>query len=201
MTTMSADYAMSGGGYPASIDVDGPQPQNRLSVLLRIFYVIPHALVLAILGYAIGVTAFIAWLVIVITGKCPAGLAKFHAGYLRWNTRAGGYVFLLTDKYPAFSMDADNAYPIRVSIQDQLENRNRLTVLLRLIMVIPHVIALGVIGIVAEVLLFVAWLVALFTGSVPEGIHTFLAGFLRWSVRVNAYALMLTDEYPPFSMS
>ncbi|MCC7363273.1 MAG: DUF4389 domain-containing protein [Dehalococcoidia bacterium] len=198
---MSADYTMSGGGYPVGIEIDGPQPQNRLSVLLRFLYVIPHALVLAILAYAIGVTTFIAWLIIVVTGKCPAGLAKFHAGYLRWSTRMGGYMFLLTDKYPAFSMDADNAYPIRVSIQDQLENRNRLTVLLRLIMVIPHVIALSVVGIVAEVLLFVAWLVALFTGSVPEGIHTFLAGFMRWYNRVGAYAILLTDEYPPFSMS
>jgi hypothetical protein len=49
------------------------------------------------------------------------------------------------------------------------------------------------------VVLFIAW-IALF-GSVPEGLHGFLAGYARWSARVNGYMLLLCDEYPPFSLS
>lgn len=42
---------------------------------------------------------------------------------------------------------------------------------------------------------------ALFTGSVPEGLHNFLASFLRYSTRVNAYLLLLANPWPPFSNS
>lgn len=201
MTAMPADYAMSGGGYPVELQVAGPEPQSRLSVLLRIFLAIPHLIIVAALGYAVAVTVFIAWLAILITGKCPEGLAKFHAGYLRWNTRTTGYLYLLTGRYPAFSLEDDGSYPVRALVTPQVENRNRLTVLIRILMVIPHVIVLYILGIVASVLLLVAWVVGVFTGSVPAGIHTFLAGTLRWATRVMAYLLLLTDEYPPFSMS
>jgi hypothetical protein len=33
---------------------------------------------------------------------------------------------------------------------------------------------------------------------VPDGLHSFVAGFLRCSVRVTAYASILTDAFPPF---
>ena len=46
----------------------------------------------------------------------------------------------------------------------------------------------------------IAFLAFVFTGRWPEGLWTFVLGFLRWVTRVNAYAFLLTDEYPPFSM-
>ena len=68
-------------------------------------------------------------------------------------------------------------------------------------MVIPHIIVLAVLAIVLYVVYFLSWIIALITGSVPAGMHNFLAGFLRWSSRVNAYYYLLTDQYPPFSLS
>ena len=46
---------------------------------------------------------------------------------------------------------------------------------------------------------FVAWLAILFTGHYPEGLYQFGVGVLRWFIRVEAYLLLLVDEYPPFS--
>jgi len=187
--------------YPVTVDIAPPAPQSRLTVLFRIVMVIPHQIVLNFLQIAGEVITLIAWFAILFTGKYPAGMFGFVVGYLRWSTRVGAYSALLTGVYPPFALDEAAAYPIRISVQPQLEGRNRLTVFFRLLMVIPHVIVLALVSIVAALALIAGWFVALFTGIVPEGIHNFVAGVSRWSVRVNAYALLLTDEYPPFSMS
>lgn len=200
MAAVSASAGMS-GAFPFGLEVDGPQPQNRLSVLLRIIFAIPQLIVLYFLGAIAGIVAFIAWLVILITGKYPGGMINFATGVLRWGIRVGGYMALLTDKYPPFSLEDDANYPIRFSGTGQVDGRNRLTCFFRVLMIIPHIIVLYVLGIIAEIAIFIGWIAALITGSVPGGIHNFVAGVLRWAARVEAYYYLLTDEYPPFSMS
>jgi hypothetical protein len=90
------------------------------------------------------------------------------------------------------------AHPVSLVVTDDLK-RSRLTVFFRLLLVIPHLIWVGLWGILAEILLVVAWLVALVTGRVPGGLHDFLASYVRYSTRVNAYILLLANPYPPFS--
>jgi hypothetical protein len=187
--------------FPFALDVDGPAPQGRLSVFLRYIFAIPQLIAVYLIGIGAQIVTLIAWFVIIFTGKYPAGMMTFATGYLRWSARAMGYIYLLTDKYPPFSLDADDAYPIRFSGEGQVDGRNRLTVFFRILMLIPHIIVLYILGAVASVVLVISWLAALFTGSVPAGMHTFLAGVLRWVVRIQAYALLLTDEYPPFALN
>lgn len=68
-------------------------------------------------------------------------------------------------------------------------------------MVIPSAIVLYILLLIASILIFFGWLGALITGSVPGGIHNFVAGVFRWWVRLTGYMYLLTDQYPPFSMS
>jgi hypothetical protein len=82
----------------------------------------------------------------------------------------------------------------------QPEERDRLTVGLRLIWCIPQAIALVFVGIAAFVVAFIGWFGALFTGRLPEFAEEFLTGFIRWDARVRAYFYLVTDEYPPSSM-
>ena len=203
MTTATAtpNAAMAPPHYPITFDVGPASPQSRLTVLLRYFMAIPHLIILYALNIASQVVALIAWFAILFTGKYPAGLFGFSAGMLRWSTRVNAYMLLLTGQYPPFSLDDVPGYPVRLSIDANLENRNRLTTFFRIIMVIPHFIALAILAIPVSVVLMISWLVALFTGRVPDGLHNFIAGFARWSTRANAYMLLLTDEYPPFSLS
>jgi hypothetical protein len=47
---------------------------------------------------------------------------------------------------------------------------------------------------------FVAWLSLLFTGSYPAVLHPFSVGVMCWLIRVEAYGLLLVEEYPPFAL-
>jgi hypothetical protein len=93
---------------------------------------------------------------------------------------------------------AADRHPIGLIVTDDLQ-RNRLTVFFRLLLAIPHFIWVLLWGIVAEVAVLVAWFAALFTGRVPEGVHNFIAAWLRYSTRVTAYVFLLADPFPPFS--
>ena len=46
-----------------------------------------------------------------------------------------------------------------------------------------------------------AWFIILFTGAYPQGLYEFGVGVFRWQLRVEAYMLLLVDEYPPFSLA
>ena len=89
-------------------------------------------------------------------------------------------------------------HPIRLVVTDDLR-RNRLTVFFRLLLAIPLFVWLALWGIVAAVVVLVAWFAALFTGRVPQGLHGFLANFLRYQVHVFAYATLAADPFPGFS--
>jgi hypothetical protein len=82
---------------------------------------------------------------------------------------------------------------------EYVEKRSRLTTFFRLLLVIPHAIAVFFYVLAAEVVVIIAWFALLFTGRYPQGMYDFVAGALRYATRVSGYALLLHDEYPPFS--
>ena len=105
---------------------------------------------------------------------------------------------------------ASPSYPVAYDVEPQLTGRNRLTVAFRAILAIPHAIIVGtpgignrsqgLLGAVALFLAIVAWFAILFTGKYPEGMYRFAVGVMRWHVRVEAYVLLMRDEYPPFTL-
>jgi len=193
-----ATAAMS---YPVSYEVT-PQlsDRNRITALFRIVLAIPHLIIVSAFSYVVQAIAIISWLAIVITGNMPRGLWNFTVGYMRWRTRANAYILLHRDEYPPFSMDED-PYPAAFVSGEYPASRNRLTVLLRLIWMIPIAIYAMIIGIIAAILYLIMWLLIIVTGSAPEGLYNFTVGSLRIGARLEAYMLLVTDEYPPFSMT
>ena len=111
----------------------------------------------------------------------------------------------MREEYPAFSFTSSAGDPgddprVRVDVQPQLTGRNRVTVFFRFLLAIPHFLVLGLLAIGAYIAGIVAFFTVLFTGRWPEGMMKFVLGVARWGVRAQAYYLMLTDEYPPFSL-
>jgi hypothetical protein len=84
---------------------------------------------------------------------------------------------------------------------DYVERRNRLTTFFRLLLVIPVAIVLYVFAIVASIAIVIAWFAIVITGRYPKGLYDFVADYNRFLARVTAYAVLLTDPYPPFSGS
>lgn len=194
------------GGYPATLTFDPPANIARWRVIGNIILAIPQFVVLYALGIVAEVLALVAWIVGLFTGKVPEGLLGPIAMYIRYSTRVGIYAGFLTEDYPPFTFSTSFADPgdyahVRVDFTPQLEGRNRLTIFFRLLMVIPHFVVIAILGIGVVLAYIAAWFAVLFTGKWPAGLRDFIIGVQRWSVRLNAYTYLLTDEYPPFSMS
>ena len=94
--------------------------------------------------------------------------------------------------------EAVSPHPIRLVVNDDLQ-RTRLTVFFRLILAIP-LLLWAVLWAVIAVLAYIAnWFATLVKGQSPEGLHNFLATFLRYTTHVRAYTLLVADPYPPFT--
>ena len=83
---------------------------------------------------------------------------------------------------------------------DRQEEYSRWLPLVKWLLLIPHWIALMFIGIAAFFAIVVSWFAVLITGKYPQGIHRFVTGTYRWGTRASAYAILMTDAYPPFSL-
>jgi hypothetical protein len=198
--------------YPVSFAVD-PQlsGRNRLTTGFRIILAIPHVILAGgtgigfgwswsagVLGTAAAVMAVIAWFALVFAATHPRGLWDFAAFYLRWRARSVPYLMLLRDEYPPFG---EETYPTTFAVEWPTGPRNRLSIGLRIFYVIPHVIVLVFLNIAWILTSIVAWFAILFTGRYPGGLYGFAVGVLRWDLRVEAYLLLMRDEYPPFTLS
>ena len=90
-------------------------------------------------------------------------------------------------------------YPVTVDINYQYK-LSRLTTFFRIILVIPQLIALYFIGIIADIIIIIAWLAILVIGRYPRWAFNFISGYVRWYTRVSGYYCLLTDKYPPFRL-
>lgn len=187
---------LAGGPLPAQVAVAEASAQERVTVFFRLLLVIPHYLVLYFLGIAAGVVVFIGWWAALFTGWLPDFAASYMTGYIRWSARVNAYVMLLTDVYPPFSLDEEPAYPVRIAIPPR-QHLNPLAVLFRIILAIPAfllttLVTYGGVTVVA----FIAWLITLITGRLPNSLHAAYTAIFRYTTRVNCYVYMLTPAYP-----
>jgi hypothetical protein len=205
--------------YPAQFDVDYPdRPLNRLTTALRIFTIIPIAIVLASVSgetwswYGGGGTTrtvvvgaggalFLGpLLMILFRQKYPRWWFDWNLELTRFSSRVGLYGALLDDRYP--STDEQQSLRLDIAYPDARQDLNRFLPLVKWFLAIPHYIVLFFLGIAAFVCVVIAWFAILFTGRYPRSLFDFVVGVGRWGVRVSAYAfLLVTDRYPPFSLN
>jgi hypothetical protein len=91
-----------------------------------------------------------------------------------------------------------STHPIRLVVNDDLQ-RTRLTVFFRLILAIPLFLWAVLWAVIAVLAYIVNWFATLFMGRSPDGLHDFLATFLRYTTHVRAYTLLVADPYPQFT--
>ncbi len=205
--------------YPVRLSIDYPdRALNRLSSALRIFTVIPIAIVLGSIGgysaqwgssgggrastIAVGGTGLLflpPLLMLVFRQKYPRWWFDWNLQLLRFVNRVGVYFALMDDRYP--STEDEQAVHLDFAYPDARVELNRWLPLVKWFLAIPHYVALIFLYLGAIAVVIVAWFAILFTGRYPRGMFDYLEGVIRWHNRVVAYAFTLvTDRYPPFRL-
>jgi hypothetical protein len=76
-----------------------------------------------------------------------------------------------------------------------------LGLVIKTIMLIPHLVILAILQMVVGLLQYVLWIPVLFTGRYPDFGHLVVGGTLSWHNRVVAYYFGLVETYPAFSLA
>ena len=191
--------------YPASIEVQTPEKIANWRALVQWILAIPHLIIAYALSNVAWAVAVVTWFVVLFTGRLPEGLANFQVMTMRYTARTNIYAGFLHEKYPPFEFPTDSrdpgTTPVTLDIIPALEGRNRLTVGLRFIWVIPAMIWVMIVWIAVSVVYFVAWFAVIILGRWPQGMRDFVVKGIRLAIQVNVYASLLTDQYPPFSLT
>lgn len=105
-------------GYPAfgfdqedeyvKLEIEYPEYSDRGLVLLRalfggLYVILPHYFILMFRYIVTNIFIFIAWWVVLFTGRYPDSMFEFNVGTLRWELRVQLYMMYLNDNYPPFS--------------------------------------------------------------------------------------------------
>jgi Domain of unknown function (DUF4389) len=202
--------------YPVQFDVEFPsRPLGRVTTAFRLILALPIVVLFTMLSgetfrdgnhtteneLVIGGAAVFVPLVLMLVfrRKYPRWWFDWNLNLLRFSNRVTAYLALLDDRYPSTdeeqSVHLDFAYP-------DARQMNRWLPLVKWLLAIPHYVVLLFLGLGALVAVVMAWFAILFTGTYPRPLFDYVVGVLRWTNRVNGYAFSLvTDQYPPFSLS
>lgn len=201
--------------YPVKLNIDYSDRSDRVSVLLRIFLIIPILFIIIFIAgignsntdnvqndywaYGGGFIFLPTLLMILFRQKYPQWWFDWNLNLLKFVLRFGSYALLLTDKYP--STDEDQGVHLEIAYPDVKKDLNPYLVLIKWFLAIPHFLIIFVLLSIVIVMTLVVWLLILFTGQYPKQLFDFVVGVLRWDVRAFCYAILLTtDEYPPFTL-
>jgi hypothetical protein len=215
--TTSAPFA-----YPLQVEGELDGHLSRWKWLVKWILAIPHFVALAFLWIAFVVLTGVAFFAILFTGRYPRAIFNFNSGVLRWSWRVGFYSHsaLGTDRYPPFTLADVPDYPARLNVEYPRELSRGLLLVKWWLLALPHYLIVAVFaggawagfnaanddsawtsgGGLIGLLVVIAGVVLLFTGRYPKPIFDFVMGMNRWVFRVIAYATLMTDKYPPFSL-
>ena len=195
------------GSYPVSLMGELDPNLSRGLWLVKWLLAIPHFVILFFPWIAFLFSTIFAFFSILFTGKYPQGLFNFNVGVLRWHWRVAFYCLsvLGTDRYPPFSLNPAD-YPATLEIEYPERLSRGLVLVKWWLLAIPHYLILGLLqggsgprfGGLNAVLVVIAVIVLLFTGRYHQDIYRLVLGINQWSMRVVAYASLMTDRYPPF---
>ena len=199
--------ADAGQPYAARLTIDYPERLNRLTTLLRLFWIIPIAVIIGLIsggdgartgGSILGGLAVATALMLVVRVVYPRWWFDFARELTRFSGRIGAYSALLTDTFPS-TVDEQSVH-LEIDYPD-VRDLNRWLPLVKWLLAIPHYVVLVFLWIGAGLAVVVAWFAILITGRYPRPLFDYVVGVARWTLRVNAYAwLLVTDRYPPFSL-
>ena len=206
----------SNNNYPVTLSIDYPDKLDRFSSFFRLIFIIPILIILGLVSgpdksrelnenvryvYNAGGILFLATvLMILFRQKYPKWWYDWNIALTKFSVRVFAYLLLLRSDYP--STDEDQAVHIEIPYPDVHKDLNRFLPLVKWFLAIPHYVVLAFLYVGVVFVVIIAWFAIVFTAKYPAGLFNFVVGVIRWSIRVDAYAFLLTtDKYPAFSLS
>lgn len=209
--TAAGMAAGSGGDYPVQVTFDPNTSINRLwgipivGWLVRWVALIPHAIVLWLMGILVGLSVLVSWIPVLLLGRQAQMLVGLYATYMRYWIRVAAWGLFLSGPYPPI-IPGDSDYPVNVTV-DGSGSINRLWgipffgIWVRSILIIPHYILLFILYFPVAFFALLSFAFVLFTGRMPMIAYAVIGGFLRISARSSAYILLVPVRYPPISLT
>jgi hypothetical protein len=191
--------------YPAQLEFDADHRITRWHPLVQWFLAIPHLVVAEVLSAVRNVLTLISLFTVLFTKQIPRSLFDMIVMTYRYEWRAVSYAMFLHEDYPPFDFkpaaDDDGAEPHTTLSLVYPEQLDRWKPLYKWLLAIPHYAVVIVLMIGSLFALIGAFFAVIFTGQYPQGLRDFLVGSYRYSLRVQAYVGLLTDQYPPFRLA
>ena len=190
--------------YPTQLDFRGKLQIARWRPLVQWLLAIPQLLIAYTLSVVRGVLTLIAFFTVLFTRQIPRPIFDAIAMTFRYEWRAASYALFLHQDYPPFDFepnaDDDGLDPHTLVTFTYPEQMSRWQPLVKWLLAVPHYLVLAALSIAAVAVVLVGFFAVLITGGYPQGLRDFLVGVYRYNVRVQSYAGLLTDHYPPFSL-
>jgi len=191
--------------YPLQLDFHADRHITQWRPLVQWLLAVPHLMIAYALRSLRQVLTLISFFTVLFTEQIPRPLFDAIVMTYRYEWRALSYAFFMHEDYPPFDFDLssedDGVEPhtsLRLTYPEHLE---RWKPLYKWFLAIPQYFVLAGLFIVAFLGIVAGFFAVLVTGEYPEGIRGFLVSSYRYALRVEAYTGLLTDRYPPFSLT
>ncbi len=191
--------------YPLQLDFHADRHITQWRPLVQWLLAVPHLMIAYALRSLRQVLTLISFFTVLFTEQIPRPLFDAIVMTYRYEWRALSYAFFMHEDYPPFdfelSSEDDGVEPhtsLRLTYPEHLE---RWKPLYKWFLAIPQYFVLAGLFIVAFLGIVAGFFAVLVTGEYPEGIRGFLVSSYRYALRVEAYTGLLTDRYPPFSLT
>ncbi|MFE9120460.1 DUF4389 domain-containing protein [Streptomyces sp. NPDC007172] len=181
------------GEWLPVLDIPAPGRQRRWTVLLRWLLLLPQFVVIVFLGLAAFFVTIAGWFAALFTGRLPDRIFRFLSSVLAYTTRVNASSMLLVDSYPPFALSAPT-HPVQIEVRPT--PLNRAAVFFRLILMIPAAIVSSLLQSGWYAMCWVFWVIALVLGRLPVPLYAATAAVARYTMRLNAYASLLSPAYP-----
>lgn len=184
--------------YPMLVFIAQPERSSRLLLLLRPILVLPHLFWSLLFGILAGFIQFLSFWSIVLTARHPVVLWRLLDRYFRYGMQLQAWAMFLADRYPPFMGDPDREYPVILRVEYPVR-MSRVTTFFRLLILLPHFFYAVGFSVVYAVVQFLAWWTILVLGRFAGWQFSLSSAYFIYTARLNAYLLLLVDEYPPFN--